>query len=74
MHASGGNSPTLRDLIVPLKVFYDATIQNKNISISIDPHVPTDPNGPFYEKIYYPAEIEGTYFAQIMVEADYIMK
>jgi hypothetical protein len=46
MHVSDANNPTLKDMIVPLKIFYDPKIQNKNISISIDPHIPTDPNGP----------------------------
>ena len=30
-------------------------------------------NGPLYEKIYNPQEMEGTYFAQIMIETNYMM-
>jgi len=26
------------------------------------------------KKIYYPKELEGTYYGQIMIEADWIMK
>lgn len=74
MHLQKGENPYLKDLIVPLKIYYDKTIQYKNICISIDPKDPKDPDGPLYQKIYYPKNIEGTYFAQLMVEADYLMK
>ncbi len=69
-----GQNPYLRDLIVPLKVYYDDTIQYKNLSISIDPLDPFNPDGPNYQKVYYPKEIENTQFAKIMIEADYLMK
>jgi hypothetical protein len=54
MHMADGECPYLRDLIVPLKVFYDDQIEFKNLSISIDPQDPLNPDGPFYEKVYYP--------------------
>lgn len=29
------------DLVVPLKIMYDSSIKSKNISVSLDPLVPT---------------------------------
>lgn len=74
MHIQEAENPYVRDLIVPLKIYYDQSIQYKNISISIDPLDPYNPDGPLYQKIYYPKQMEGTYFAEMMVSADYLMK
>jgi hypothetical protein len=35
------NDCDLSDIIVPLKIMYDKEINNKNISVSIDPLIPT---------------------------------
>jgi hypothetical protein len=39
------NDLNLFDLVVPLKIFYDTSIKNKNISVSLDPLDPTKPDG-----------------------------
>ena len=42
------------DLVVPLKIMYDPEIKSKNISVSLDPYVLTEPDGPWYRKVFYP--------------------
>lgn len=42
------------DLVVPLKIMYDSNIKSKNISVSLDPFVLTEPDGPWYRKVFYP--------------------
>lgn len=42
------------DLVTPLKIMYDQNIKSKNISVSLDPFVPTEPDGPWYRKTFYP--------------------
>ncbi len=64
----------LKDLVVPLKIMYDDEIKSKNISVSLDPLIPTKPDGPHYTKVYYPQNLEETEFGQIMIEADHLMK
>jgi hypothetical protein len=46
-----------KDMVVPLKIIYDSEIKSKNISVSLDPNIPTDPDGPEYAKVYYPKEL-----------------
>jgi hypothetical protein len=48
MHIEEGENPYLRDLVVPLKIYYDENIVYKNVSISIDPLDPYNPDGPLY--------------------------
>jgi hypothetical protein len=70
----------LNDLAVALLVYYEKSIQCKNISFSLDPAVPSNPEGPFMKKVVWPDHevkkslIAGTQFADIMFEADWIMK
>ncbi len=64
----------LKDLVVPLKIYYDQNIEAKNISVSLDPQIPNKPDGPNYSKVYYPKELDGTEFGRIMIEADHLMK
>lgn len=42
------------DLVVPLKIMYDTDIKSKNISVSLDPWVLSQPDGPWYRKVFYP--------------------
>ncbi len=37
---------SLYDLVVPLKIMGDPSILMKNFSISLDPAIPTQPDGP----------------------------
>ena len=70
----------LEDLAVFLKILYDPSITYKNISFSLDPYEPTNPNGPFMRKVFYPDELEkrqilqGTKIGEDMFLADYLMK
>ena len=70
----------LNDLAVALLVYCDKNIECKNISFSLDPAVPSNPEGPFQKKVVWPdneakrALIAGTQFSEIMFEADWIMK
>ncbi len=70
----------LNDLAVALLVYYEKSIECKNISFSLDPAVPSNPEGPFQKKVVWPDKeenkslIAGTEFAEIMFEADWIMK
>ena len=70
----------LEDLAVFLKILYDPTILNKSISFSLDPFEPTNPDGPYMRKVFYPDEIEkknilqGTKVGEDMFIADYLMK
>jgi hypothetical protein len=63
-----------------LLVFLDPSILIKNISFSLDPAVPTNPEGPFQRKVIWPDEsigrnvLEGTEFEEVMFEADWVMK
>lgn len=61
------NDLNLFDLVVPLKIFYDTSIKNKNISVSLDPLDPTKPDGQLYKKVYYPLELEGTPIGNAMI-------
>lgn len=42
------------DMVVRLKLIYDPEITNKNIAVSLDPLIPTQPEGPWYRKVYHP--------------------
>jgi hypothetical protein len=64
-------------------VFCDRSIDCKNISFSLDPLVPSNPEGPWQKKVVWPdnelgpsraSVLAGTEFAEIMFEADWIMK
>jgi hypothetical protein len=68
-------------LACALAVFCDKEIDCKNISFSLDPLVPSNPEGPFQKKVVWPDNelsghelLAGTEFAEIMFEADWIMK
>lgn len=65
---------TFMDLVTPLKIMYDPEIKSKNISVSLDPLVPTQPDGPWYSKTFYPIELKNTDYGAAMIEADYLMK
>lgn len=52
----------------------DPTIPAKTILVSLDPLVPTEPDGPLFKKVYVPSVIEGTPLGNVMIEADYLMK
>lgn len=52
----------------------DADLVAKNITVSLDPENPTDPDGPRFRKIYHPHHLEGTPIGNAMIEADYLMK
>lgn len=54
LHKGTFNDISLKDMVVPLKIMYDQGIKNKNISVSVDPKVPTQPDGPEQIKVYYP--------------------
>jgi hypothetical protein len=70
----------LNDLAVALLVYYEKSIKCSNISFSLDPAVPSNPHGPYMKKVVWPDDAEkrsliaGTQFAEIMFEADWIMK
>ena len=70
----------IEDLVVALYVFCHEQIKCKNISFSLDPVDPKNPMGPFMKKVCWPDSVEGfnilagTKFADIMFEADWIMK
>lgn len=68
------SSYSLMDLVTPLKIMYDQNIHSKNISVSLDPLVPTDPDGPWYRKTFYPKQLKNTQYGQAMIEADFLMK
>ena len=53
---------------------YDDTIKYKNISFSLDPYDESNPNGDFLKKVFYPSILEGTYFGEILFEADFLLK
>ena len=64
-------------------MFCDRSIGCKNISFSLDPLVPSNPEGPWQKKVVWPdnelgasraSVLAGTEFAEIMFEADWIMK
>jgi hypothetical protein len=48
----------LEDVAVILKILYDKTIINKNISFSLDPYDPKNPSGPYLKKVFYPDVLE----------------
>ena len=54
MKIVNSNDLSLDDLVVPLKIMYDKYIKFKNISVSLDPNDPTNPDGPLFKKVYYP--------------------
>ena len=70
----------IEDLIVPLKIYYDPEIKCKSISFSLDPFEPTNPEGDFMRKVFYPDELEkrsileSTKFGEVMFEADFVLK
>ena len=70
----------LEDVSVILKILYDPTLKNKDISFSLDPYEPTNPFGPYMRKVFYPDEIEkrkileGTKIGEDMFIADYLLK
>lgn len=68
------NNYTFMDLITPLKILYDSEIKSKNMSVSLDPLVPTEPDGPWYVKTFYPSQMARTPYGEAMIEADHLMK
>jgi len=40
----------------------------------LDPFVPTNPNGPWQRKVFFPKILEATKFGERMFKADYLMK
>ena len=70
----------LEDVAVILKILYDKTITNKNISFSLDPLDPKNPSGPYLKKVFYPDVLEkkkileGTKLGEDMFIADFLLK
>ena len=70
----------LEDVAVILKILYDKTIINKNISFSLDPYDPKNPSGPYLKKVFYPDVLEkkkileGTKLGEDMFIADFLLK
>ena len=70
----------MRDLAVALFVFCNDGVTCKNLSFSLDPVDERNPEGDFQKKVVWPDATEGrqliagTEFAEIMFEADWIMK
>lgn len=62
------------DLVTPLKIMYDPEIKSKNFSVSLDPEVPNNPDGPWFAKVFYPKELAHTCYGEDMIEADYLVK
>ena len=69
-----GSGVSLSDIIVPLKIMADSSITAKTILVSLDPLIPTEPDGPLFKKVYIPSILEGTPIGNVMIEADYLMK
>lgn len=55
------------DLVTPLKIMYDPEITSKNMSVSLDPLVPTEPEGPWYVKTFYPLQMAKTSYGEAMI-------
>lgn len=58
---------TFMDLVTPLKIMYDPEITSKNMSVSLDPLVPTEPEGPWYVKTFYPLQMAKTSYGEAMI-------
>lgn len=58
------------DFLLALLIAY----RNFEISFSLDPWDPLNPDGPFYQKVFYPNVLENTSIGQTLFECDYIMK
>ena len=48
--------------------------RNFEISFSLDPWDPLNPDGPSYQKVFYPSFLENTSIGHPLFECDYIMK
>ena len=78
--AGTGTGIDLNDLGVALFVYCNEAVQSKNISFSLDAFDEKNPDGDFQKKVVYPDQqegfelISGTHFAEIMFEADWVMK
>ncbi len=70
----------IEDLAVPLMIYFDPSIQIKQISFSLDPKDKNNPSGPLQEKVYWPDNyynrriVGDTKFGDILYETDFIMK
>jgi hypothetical protein len=74
-------SVNIKDILLPVLVYYDSDVKRKDISFSLEPADPKNPYGEFQRKTFFPDEHEGgkmmmarTIFGEELFEADYLMK
>ncbi|KAA6390387.1 MAG: putative peptidoglycan-binding domain protein [Streblomastix strix] len=61
---------TSEDFLVALAI----ALQGRSISFSLDPWDPQQPDGPYYQKVFYPDILRGTAFGKTLFNTDYDMK
>ncbi|KAA6383323.1 MAG: hypothetical protein EZS28_021151 [Streblomastix strix] len=61
---------TSEDFLLALAI----ALSGQSISFSLDPWDPQQPDGPYYQKVFYPDILRGTLFGETLFQTDYDMK